>query len=390
MMLVVGSACAATLRADHPDRYIVQKGDTLWNVAARFLNEPWRWTEIWQANPQIKNPDLIYVGDELVLRTQADGEPRIQVRRGAGARPTVKLSPKTRATRLDPNAISPIPIDAIAPFLTRPLVVEEGVFEAAPYVLSASREGLMSRVGAKLYARGLTDLGRTKYSIYRRGQPYPDPESDAGELLGFEAIHLGDAALVRAGDPATLVLTLGLGAIVKGDRLLPAPSEDIVTQFLPRPPGFPASGQIVAVSGGVSQIGQYGVVVLNRGHRHGLVIGHVMAVYQRGESINDEQAPPPDDAPFEPGETYLELDPEKQGGGEGLVHAMHDVLADIEYRGRRFLQETNVTERSYQKVQIPSRRAGTLIVFRAFDRLSYALVMEATRAMHVNDFVGNP
>lgn len=426
LMPAVAVADTVTLKADYPDRYIVQKGDTLWDISGRFLNEPWLWPEVWEANPQIENPHLIYPGDEITLRYR-DGRPIVTVGR-RGGKGTVRLSPQVRVLDLD-TAIPTIPIDIIQQFLSRPRVVTESQIDDAPYVVSVGREALIGKPGTKVYARGITGKAGDKFSIYRKGQAYVVPEEGAvedddprsrgfgamwldgdgtetpprgrrslysmwiegdrvgaqyprveGELLGYEAIHIADAVMQTPGDPATLIVTGAKRELLGGDRLFPVADEDFNTNFMPRAPSRDVTGQIISVVDGVSQIGQYQVVVLDLGKRDGIETGHVMAVYQRGETIEDPYAKPQ----FEETKNEVELDPDKQGGLNGLFQAMDDMVVDADQKIRgSFGSRTNT-------VKLPDERAGTVMVFRPYDNFSYALVMEATRSMHVNDAVKKP
>ncbi len=330
---LLAAAETIELKPDHPDRYVVQKGDTLWDISSQFLNEPWLWPEIWEVNPQIENPHLIFPGDEVFLRF-VEGEPVVTVRRRLPGG-TVKLSPRIRVSEID-EAIPTIPLDIIEQFLKRPRVVTEREIDRAPYVVSVGREALIGKPGKEIYARGINGEALPRYTIYRKGQEYVDPDRH-NEVLGVEAIHIADAVLQDEGDPATLLVTGAERELLRGDRLFPIVEEEIHSTFMPRAPEEGTNGRIISVVEGVSQIGQYQVVVLNLGRENGIETGHVMAVYQSGETIHD---------PF---------------GG----------LLD-------------------RKVTLPDARAGIVMVFRSFERLSYALVMEATRAIHVHDAVRNP
>lgn len=331
-LLVAAAAVAAddVLRDNHPDRYVVVEGDTLWDISGRFLRDPWLWPEIWYANPEIKNPHLIYPGDIITL-VYIDGKPRLQVQRG---RPTIKLSPEARATRLD-KAIPTIPLDAIRPFLTEPRVTTEEALDAAPYVVQSAGEHLIVGAGDRIYVRAINDTNPSRFALVRKGDVYVDPVT--GENLGMEALYVGDARLQSTGDPATLLVTRSNREALIGDRLLPAVGDAYDANFMPRAPERPVEGQILAVLDGVNQIGRYQVVAINRGEREGLEPGHVLAVYQRGE-----------------------------------------VVPDLVSEARRDV------------VKLPDERAGLLLVFRTFDKVSYALVMRANTNMHVLDMVKNP
>ncbi|MBU1190884.1 MAG: LysM peptidoglycan-binding domain-containing protein [Gammaproteobacteria bacterium] len=319
------------LNPNHPESYVVVKGDTLWDISGRFLREPWLWPEIWQVNPQIENPHLIYPGD-LISLVYVDGKPQLRLQRGG--HPTIKLSPTAREERLD-RAIPTIPIDAIKQFLTQPLIVEEGELEAAPYVVESADEHLIAGAGDRVYVRGITDTTQGRYGVYHPGDELLDP--DTKELLGIEAIYLGDATVERFGDPSTLSLDRTTREIGIGDRVKPVSSDEIHASFLPHPPATETKGRIISVYDGVTQIGRYQIVTINRGAREGMEVGHVLRVHQAGQEVKD-----------------------------------------------------TVTPSAYDKVTLPDEDAGLLMLFRIFDKVSYGLVMEATRPIHVLDYVTNP
>ncbi|MCG6967915.1 MAG: LysM peptidoglycan-binding domain-containing protein [Chromatiaceae bacterium] len=316
------------LRANHPDHYTVVKGDTLWDIAGRFLQEPWRWPEIWYVNPQIANPHLIYPGDQLEL-VYIDGKPQLRMSRGP-----LKLSPSVRATPWD-GAIPTIPVDAIGPFLTRPYVLDQSQIDAAPHIVAFADEHIIGGAGQKAYVRQIDEVEPLKYEIVRPGGPYKD--ADTGEVLGYEALYIGTSELQRTGDPATVFINSTELEAVIGDRLIPAGEERATANFTPHAPAGEVRGSIISVFNGVNQIGQYNVVVLDRGAADGLDSGTVLRVDQRGETVRDVVTPDPRDT-----------------------------------------------------VTLPDEEAGLLMVFRTFDRVSFGLVMHASRVIHVNDRVRNP
>ena len=329
---------APTLNPNHPDRYTVVKGDTLWDIAGRFLKSPWRWPDVWHVNPQVKNPHLIYPGDELVLTYDANGNPVISI--GKRARPNVKLSPGIRKTRLD-RAIPTIPLDAIQQFLSKPLAVGEQELANAPYVVQPADDHVVAGAGDKLYVRNLKEEGKAKYSVFRPGIKYikhhPKETDEEPEVLGYEAIYVGETTVARFGDIATLLLTSTEREAHKGDRLLPLGEDDINENFMPHAPRTNVDASIISVVDGVAQIGQNQLVVIDAGSREKIDVGTVLGVYTRGKVVRDTVSP-------ERGDT----------------------------------------------VRLPDERAGTLMVFRVFEKVSFALVMDATSPLHVYDAVRNP
>ena len=318
------------LKDGHPDRHVVVKGDTLWDISGMFLDSPWLWPEIWYVNPQIENPHLIYPGDIINL-VYVDGKPQLRIQRGKG---TFKLSPKARVERLD-TAIPTIPIDSIQQFLTQPLVVDEDTMESAAYVVSSAGEHLIVGAGDRVYVRGISADQGSRYNVFRPGDAYIDP--DTGEVLGFEAAYLGDGRSERFGDPSTLKLDRTTREINIGDRVMPMNQEDVHAYFSPHASKDNVEGTIIAVVDGVTQIGQYQVVVINRGKRENVDVGTVFAVEQSGSTIPDQ-----------------------------------------------------VSEDVRDVVRLPDERAGLLMVFRTFDKVSFGLIMKATSSLHVGDHLTTP
>ena len=331
------------LNPDHPDVYVVQRGDTLWDISGRFLTQPWFWPEIWQVNPQVENPHLIYPGDRLRLIYVA-GQPQLQLERGPQA---YKLSPVADASRLTPqvrreaidDAIPALPLDAINAFLSRTRIVAPNAFEGTPYVISGADHRILMGAGEKLYARGDFRTPLASYGIYRPGEVYTDPYT--GEVLGMKALDVGSVDLYQL-DPdnrqdfaiATMHITRTSREIRLEDRLLPAEERAIEAFFQPSAPSVAVDGLIMGVEEGVTQIGKFDVVAINRGFREGIASGNVLAIYKRGATVRDR----------------IERD----------------------------------------EVKLPDERAGIMMVFRTFEKMSLALVLEADRPLEVMDLVRNP
>jgi len=376
---VVGDEVA--INPDNSGSYTVVKGDTLWDISGHFLTYPWQWPDIWQVNPQIENPHLIYPGDEVYL-TYKDGRAILNLSRGGiyGGR-WVKLSPSVREYRHD-DAIAPSPLAAIRPFLSRPQVMQLADIERAAYVVSSQDLHLANGSGNRIYVRNLTDLSTDKYSVFRIGGEYRDGESDA--LLGHEALHIGDVVVERAGDPATARIVRSTKEILTGDRLMPQQADEY-PDFIPRAPDGGVEGSIISVVDGVSQIGQYQVVVLDRGATDGVLPGHVLAIYQKGVTVKDELA-----SAIAAQERY---DAIQRAPFEStrIANVRDNVVANL------MAAKNSVDEFLNEKkggrpelVTLPEERAGEIMVFRSFDNVSYALVMNTQRAVHVADKVKNP
>lgn len=315
------------VRADTPDRYTVQEGDTLWSIASRFLENPWRWPEVWQQNPDIGNPHLIFPGDVLVLTGTSDGEPQIKVLR---QRKLTKLKPEIREVDRD-DAIPTIPPDAIQPFLTNPLVIEDDGLEHAGYVAAGEEGALVLGKYDVFYAKGV-DSESDFYNLFRPGRKLAHPET--GEFLGMQAIHLGDARILAAGDTARMEVTDSTQEIGPGDRMVPAADDIALPYYQPHAPSGQVDGYVVDIAGAVAEGGPLQTIVVSLGAREGMEQGHVLRI-QRQE---------PD-----------QKDPVTGG-----------------------------------TVTIPPRDSGLAMVFRVFEKVSYALILEANRAVHLQDRVTNP
>ncbi len=390
------SADELTINPDHPETYTVVKGDTLWDISARFLEQPWRWSEIWGANPQIENPHLIYPGD-IVSLTYQDGQPVLNVNRGSGTGQVVsgrnvKLSPAVRSSD-NVEAIPTIPLDAIQQFLKRPIVLDDEEIDKWPYVVSSYDEHLIATTGNTIYVRGIAeDSDAAQYSIYRKGPAYINPKKnkdDKEEVLGYEAIYVGDAVLQKKGDPASAVVTVVDREVMNGDRLIPQSDEDVSTEFIPRSTDFDMEGNILSVVDGVSQIGQYQIVVLNLGEEQGIEAGNVLGVYQSGYVVQDEIGPNIIK------KTKAEIDAERQQkrdeshpADQVLIDISH-ALSELKYRFDEALPFFANKQAKSEDITLPEEYVGVIMVFRTFSKVSYALVMETQGPVHVLDTVRN-
>src|ERR1700691_4064934 len=263
-----------------PDSYVVKRGDTLWGIAKVFLRDPWYWPEIWQVNPHVQNPHLIYPGDTLRL-VYIEGKPTIMLQRGDAAR----VEPRVRSQPLE-GAVNAIPYETVAAFMSKPSVLSQEQIKTAPYVLASRDVHVAMAEGDTVYARGFTDsatLG-THYNVVHVGDALRDP--DDNRIVGYDGIFTGAGHVTRIGDPVTLIMTESTRETEAGDKLF-AGGVDVPLDFIPSAPKVRTSGSIMAVSDGVTVIGQYEGVVINRGAADGLAPGNVLAVFQAGEVIPD-------------------------------------------------------------------------------------------------------
>lgn len=334
-----------TVRDSAPDRYVVQRGDTLWSIATKFLNDQWRWPEIWRMNQeQIRNPHLISPGDVLVLdRSVSPPQLRIGEAPEAAAAPlppgTVKLSPRIYTDDLAAQAIPTISPKAIEPFLTQPLIIEDGGLDRAPRIIAVEENRVNIGQGDVAYVSGFGNADTSVWQVYRAGGPLVDP--DSRRTLGIEAVYLGTARVTRSGEPATVEILNSKKEISAGDRLIPAPPPTI-PQYVPHAPSAKVNGRIIGLYDALATSvgGRDSIISINKGVRDGLEVGHVLAVYRNV-----------------------------------VIHDQRDYLKS--------------RDRS-RPIQLPPERYGLVFIFRTFATVSYALVMESSRPVQSGDLIQNP
>ena len=387
------------LNPEHPDKYTVVEGDTLWGISARFLQKPWRWQEIWQVNPQIKNPHLIYPGDVVSLHYQ-DGQPVLTLERAGetSSGRNVKLSPTVRSSEND-KAISAIPIDAIQQFLKWPLIFEQDEMDDWPYIVSSYEGHLIASVNNTIYVRGVSEESEAReYSIYRKGPAYLNVKEDKDEedeILGYEAIYIGQAIMQKKGDPASAVITSVDREVLTGDRLLPNSGQDINVEFTPSSTKTDVTGHILSVMtgisklGGVAQIGQHQVVVLNVGENKGVEPGNVLGIFQDNFKVKDTIGPNQSKKLEEQEADRIEFEREDNNFfDQELSKLVNGIRNMIKKFDRKFPEFANRKTKS-ETISLPQEYVGVVLVFRTFEKISYALVMEVNGPVHVLDTVRN-
>lgn len=361
----------------HPDRYVVKKGDTLWDISARFLKKPWLWPEIWQDNPQVRNPHLIYPGDELVLSGGHVGQ-------GPGS-----IEPHARVTQYD-EAIPPIPLSALKQWLRNTRIVGEDAYKYAPHVVGIEENHLRGTAGQLVYVRGLSaqpgqklalvrPLGRYYdmppekeggvSEVYRQGtgQPFDDPDSRDGRpamlwrhgpmehslagdvhFLGYEMIDFGIVEVTRSADVSSALVTYSDFEVRAGDYVLPIDDKPYDDEYAPHSPkSEPDNMRIAALSDALNAVGPRQVIALTRGADDGVDNGATYSIYHPGEQVVDRTDYP-----------------------EGSA--------------RRFFHPGD------SKVTLPPEFVGHVMIFRTFPRVSYGLVMDAVKPIHVGDFLHDP
>jgi len=360
------AASNAELRDNAPDSYTVQRGDTLWGISGRFLKEPWRWPEIWKMNQeQIRNPHLIYPGDVVVLDRSS-----MQLRISRGD--TARLSPKVRVEPLAAKAVPTISPADIEPFLSKPLVVGANELDSAPRIIATDEDRVALGAGDVAYVEGVTKEQGGVWSIYRRGDALIDPDTD--QTLGYLAIYIGEARVQHFGEVSKIRITRSAQEVYSGDRLLPAAKEVPVFSYVPRAPAKQVNGRIVSTYGSLFETGPRSIVALSKGSADGLEVGHVLAIYRN-----------------QPGARYALRTSPLWGrvGPTGDDSSRAYYSEQLTPRDASLYPERQkITELDLKK--FPSERYGLLMVFRTFDRASFALVMEASRQVSLNDIVANP
>lgn len=378
LLLALTVYAATTEWADHrPDRYVVKKGDTLWDISARFLKKPWHWPEIWQDNPQVRNPHLIYPGDELVI-----GDGRVGHGRGS-------IEPHARASQED-GAIPAIPLSALKQWLKHTRIVGEDEYKNAPHVVGIEENQLRGTAGQLVYIRGLSaqpgqklalvrpsgryydmppeDEGRPR-EVHRQGtgRPFDKPDERDGRpamlwrhgpneftlagnvrFLGYEMLDFGIVEVTRSADVSSALVTYSDFEVRPGDYVLPIEEKPYDDQYAPHAPTqVPENMRVIAFSDALNAVGPRQVVALSRGSEDGIDNGTTFSIYHPGEQVVDQTDYP-----------------------EGSA--------------RRFFK------RGDSKVTLPPEFIGHVMVFRTFQRVSYGLVMDAVKPIHIGDFLHDP
>lgn len=358
------------LRDDRPDQYVVVKGDTLWGIAARFLKDPWLWPKLWKLNrDQIRNPHLIYPGDVIALDLSG-ADPRLRLLRGE-----VRLKPGVRVEELEKQAIPTISPSVIAPFLSQPLVVEQDTLKTAPKIVAAEDGRLLIAPNMKVYVDKIEEGNGTNWHIYRPGRTFVDPDSK--EVLGTEAVYIGDARVARYGNAATVQVTRSTQDANIGDRLTPQVERELVS-FVPRAPDDTITGRVLSAYDGANTTGRNAIIAISRGSADGLEEGHVLAIHRGGTTL-----PPEKDTSGKPREGYINLERNEDGT------VKRDEEGRIQLRfGTRPADGSSDPEPV--KIKLPDERIGLAMVFRTFERVSYALIMQSERAIETGDIVTTP
>lgn len=413
LLMAIGLAFPALadtvrLQENAPAKHVVVKGDTLWDISEKFLKDPWKWPEVWQLNKdEIKNPHLIYPGDVVVL-TFVDGKPRLSLEKGR-FNETLKLSPQIHS---EPIVIKEKGIPAIDPksigqFLGLGAVVDKESIEKGPKLLGAVDERVLIMVGDRVYASPAKgDI--KEWQVFRAGKELVDP--DTKEVLGYEAIGVGQARTLYPGNPQTILITKAAEEIAIGDKLLPYQPVELEA-LIPHAPDKPVLGKIFSAYGGVKATSQYSTVVINKGMRDGLEPGHVLAIQHPGRVLEEDKTR----------ETWRYWDVKCVKPGESLANDFYDpkeklvecsdLPPDAKREAWRYMDVgclkpgARITAGEFfnpkevydlhcrpeeQTTRLPAHQVGVLFLYRVYDKVSYGLIMRTNGPVYLMDHVTNP
>ena len=353
MSFVAFAADQVQIRSDAPDQYEVVEGDTLWDISGRFLEDAWLWPEVWELNPQIENPNLIYPGDVIALEYSTDG-PLLTLRRGgavssdSGGLRTVRLSPRIRTESLN-NAIPAIPLERISSFLSGNIIIPQNDFDNSPYVLGNRNNSLFSIANDEVFAKGNWSDDVFQYDIIRGGEVYKDPVTNA--VIGLEGKRIGSATLQeRDNDNATLVISDILEEVRKGDRFIPSSGNRIDSNYFTRPPSFAIDGRIIDIVSGRTVGNIYDSIVINKGRSDRLRVGDLLAL----------QKP---DIVFE------------------------DTIGKVSL-GEQFKQAVGLSAENEET--FVGEKYATVLVYRVFEDASLGIILSAEEAVRLEDKIVTP
>lgn len=348
-----------TIRKDAPSEYVVKKGDTLWDISSLFLNDPWLWPKLWKFNPQIKNPHLIYPGDQLKLVYEADGSPKLVM-----AKRSFSLSPQKRIAYKKDEPIPMVPLNAIESFLSYELALDEDTLESLPYVLGTDRTVKRALPGDLLYIKG--DLkSESKFAIYRKGKAYVDPDSE--DILGYEAVLVAVADLINSGDPSEGVpgkirITTAKQEVRASDVVMPIrQGQDLPAFFKMAKIDTELDGTIVATPSDLAGVSKYDVVIINKGQDSQVLAGNILTISRKSPTVVDQGLGPK----YQEDATRYEK----------FVGVVKNLFRGDEHKG--------IYDMPYEEV-------GQVMIFKVYEKVSYGIITKNSSPIYVGDKINTP
>jgi hypothetical protein len=406
------AACAADVQIQDnaPDRHVVVKGDTLWDISATFLKDPWQWPEVWRLNKEdIKNPHLIYPGDVVHLSRDAQGRALLSLEKGDRVMQTVKLSPSAHGEPIvirEPS-IPPVPPGAIEPFLSHAEIIDPAALEDAPKLLGTVDDRVLMMVGDVVYADH-GDGSTVDWNVVRPGAELKDP--DTQESLGFESVHIGDAKTMVQDAPMTLTITRARMEVSRGDKLVPALPGGL-ENVVPHAPDKDIAGKIISAFGGLSATAQHATVVINKGLRDGIEVGHVLAISRQGREYikykdmsrhryaDTKCLKPGKSFPegfYDPGEILEDCKGVKNPSMFTTKNAWRYMDVGCLKPGAKISADAHFNPRDVYKMhcrageRLPDAHVGLVFVYRVHQKVAYALVTQANGPVYLLDTVAKP
>jgi len=337
------------LNDDAPKTHVVIKGDTLWDISALFLKQPWLWPKLWRLNPEISNPHLIYPGDVLTLVLDENGEPMLMIK---PEKTSYKWSPQIRQEKKKDSAITLLPLEVIGPFISYNNLFTENELKALPYIIGSDEGYRMTTKDFNVYVNADLKVAQS-YAIYDKGEELFDPETN--DSLGFYVNLIGTGQVLTRGDiendvPSTMNVGSVKREIQTGNYVVPVNDGQLLPAiFSMKAANKSLRGAIVKVTGNGREFAKLDVVMINRGIEHNVTVGDVMAIKRRSPTIIDT--------------------------GSGPAYSAETS------------RWNKITGGDYK---MPEEQLGELMVFKVYQKASMALILHTDKSARINDVITAP
>ncbi len=355
-LLILGLVISVTLLADEltlnseaPKSYLVQKGDTLWDISGVFLKQPWLWPKLWRLNPEINNPHLIYPGDELHLFFDDNGLPML-----VKGKLELKWSPKIRQQLKDQHPVSTLPLHVIAPFIRYDQVKTAQELDLLPYIIGNDEGYKSSLDGFKVYVNSDLEVGQS-YGIYHKGSAIIDPETT--EILSYNVKLVGTGKAIQRGDmnqkqPSTLYFESAIRELHSGAYVVPVNKEQQYPSVFTMRAGNTAKGLIISAVTNLREFAKYDVVMINQGNEQNVQAGDVLTVSRQSPAVVETND-----------------GPQKVSDSSRWHRMLSSNTSDYD---------------------MPTETIGQVMIFRVYDKVSMALILSAKKPLRVLDGVTAP